>query len=175
MKIRFVLLTLGAACAACTFYLARKSSPSLSENTEFITITGKSMVPVLSEGAHVLHDKSYYLNHNPEAGDIVTFHVPPKTLTYVKRVIAAGGDRLELRDRYLYVNGKIAVNSRGREYEFSSPAFAAMIEMTPTVPKESVLLMGEHHRGTFDSSRLGFVPASEITGRIFLPPDQAAQ
>ncbi len=43
----------------------------------------------------------------PQRGDIIVFRYPADPdIDYVKRVVAVGGDRIRVRDGYVYLNGK---------------------------------------------------------------------
>ncbi len=52
------------------------------------------------------------------------------------------------------------------EYELRSDVFSAMVSMSPIVPENSVLLMGDSRKGSVDSSRLGFISTSAIVSRV---------
>lgn len=95
-----------------------------------------SMRPSILAGDRVLVDKTAYAwrvpffgwrlleRADPRRGDIVIFPSPADGERYVKRVIGLPGDRIEIRDDRLFVNGTSA------RYE---PAGA---ELLPGVPAE---------------------------------------
>src|SRR5688500_11612916 len=69
----------------------------------------RSMEPTLSQSDRVLVSKVDYRIGSPAAGDIIVFNPPvDSTIPYVKRVVAVGGDTVELREGRLFVNGKAA-------------------------------------------------------------------
>src|SRR5262249_58438002 len=70
-----------------------------------------SMQPTLLVGDHFLVDKQAYpTGALPERGDIVVFVSPVDAKTrLVKRAVALAGDKVEIRERTLYVND-VAVN-----------------------------------------------------------------
>jgi signal peptidase I len=63
-------------------------------------------------------------------GDVVVFNVPAIELNegvghpislknnYVKRCVAVGGDRIELRDRQVYVNGELLANPKNMKWSY---------------------------------------------------------
>jgi len=70
-------------------------------------IPAASMYPTLQIGDHVLVEKLVSRMRAPSRGDVVVFAYPcdPRR-DYVKRVIAVGGDSVEVRCNVVYVNGE---------------------------------------------------------------------
>jgi len=82
-------------------------------------IPSNSMMPTLLTGDVILVNKYKYgirlpvINQkvidlcSPQRGDVAVFLYPKDPSTdYIKRVIGVGGDRIEYRDKMLYINGK---------------------------------------------------------------------
>jgi len=102
-------------------------------------------------------------------GDIVAFKAPPENLKidYVKRVIALEGDRLEIRDKQVLINGqplqeKYKVHLYGRlplEGDYFGPV---------TVPAGNVFVMGDNRDNSADSRVWGYLPVNYIKGRPWL-------
>jgi len=81
-------------------------------------IPSGSMIPTLLIGDHILVNKFIYgttipfsdervlIFKKPERGDIIVFKYPenPKK-DFIKRVVATGGDKVESRNKVVYVNG----------------------------------------------------------------------
>ena len=62
-----------------------------------------SMVPALDQGDHFLINK---LSRSPARGDIIVFQYPrDPEKEFVKRVIAVGGDTVEIKDDQVWLNG----------------------------------------------------------------------
>jgi len=82
-----------------------------------------SMKPTIQEGDRVVVNKlAYDLKipfttidvlkwGDPRRGDIVVLFSPKDGTRLVKRVVAIPGDRVELRDNQLFINGKLAAQS----------------------------------------------------------------
>jgi len=67
-------------------------------------LPSSSMTPTLVVGDHVLIN---VWAKQPRRGDVVVFAYPPEPKkAFLKRVIAVGGDSVEVRDDVVYVNGQ---------------------------------------------------------------------
>src|SRR5262245_20952614 len=151
-----------------------------------------SMQPTIVEGDRVWVNKlAYDLKvpfttwhlaewDNPRRGDIVVFFSPHDCERLVKRVIGLPGDRLELRDGRLILNGTVVeyIESRPATADVSGqelpsrrqlemlpqhphrvqtiPAVTAMRDFGPvTVPSDHFFMMGDNRDNSFDSRYFG--------------------
>ncbi|MEW5894381.1 MAG: signal peptidase I [Candidatus Omnitrophota bacterium] len=145
-----------------------------------------SMIPTLLVKDRLIVDKWTYGARVPftktarlpgigemKRGDIIVFKYPeePKK-DYIKRLIAFGGETVEIRNGDIYIDGKevdhpdikkIYYYNRGDYGTFGEPV---------TVPKGSVYVLGDNSASSADSRYWGFVPEENIIGRadlIFWP------
>jgi signal peptidase I len=88
-----------------------------------------SMLQTLYERDFIVANKMIYRYTDPKVGDIVVFHPPPTAFSegepetdYIKRMIGAPGDVVELRDMVLYRNG-VAVDEPYLFYHSSGDGF----------------------------------------------------
>lgn len=65
-----------------------------------------SMAPTLAVGDDVLTNKLSLYWHPVERGDVIVFHQPCQPVDYLKRVVALGGQTVEVRCSTVYVDGK---------------------------------------------------------------------
>ena len=71
-------------------------------------ITSSSMEPTTMKGERVWADKSKRRLADLKRGDIVVFNNPEdKSKSYIKRITAQGGDKIELREGSIYLNDEI--------------------------------------------------------------------
>ena len=166
-----------------------------------------SMNPTIVEGDRVLVDKMAYglrvpfttmlLTHgsDPQRGDIVIFASPKDGITLIKRVIGLPGDRIEMREEQLLVNG-VATNyspaldiadadlprvTRAQNHDYLTehlanrphaimvlPQRMAMRSFGPIqVPTGEYLMLGDSRDNSEDSRYIGLVPRESIVGRAF--------
>jgi len=72
---------------------------------EAFKIPSGSMIPTLLIGDHLLVSKFTYKFTEPKRGDIVVFKYPDDpSRNFIKRIIAVGGDTLEIKDKAVFVN-----------------------------------------------------------------------
>ncbi|MCR4427160.1 MAG: signal peptidase I [Firmicutes bacterium] len=123
-------------------------------------VEGSSMEPTLHHGERLLIDKVTYRFKEPSRGDIVVLSTP--RAAFVKRVIAVGGDHLEIKDGVVYLNG--------RPMQESYIAEPTEGEWGPyDVPDGTVFVMGDNRNFSNDSRRgVGFLDVNKIRGRAFI-------
>ncbi len=124
----------------------------------------RSMEPTLFQSDRVLVSKVDYRVGAPAPCDIVVFTPPTDTtIPYVKRIIAVAGERVDLRD------GKVLVNGKPRdcaEAHGTSAAQAPGIAYPYTVPAGNVWVMGDNRLASSDSRSFGPVPIERVIGKV---------
>lgn len=142
---------------------------------ESIYIPTPSMEPTIPAGTHLFLDKITCGLRNPARGDVVVFASPaPPREDMVKRVIAVGGDTIELREKKVLLNGKELEESYVKHTR--SGERLSGDDLGPLdVPKGSVFVLGDNRDESGDSSvwkdpatgeRIYFVPVSSIRGLV---------
>jgi signal peptidase I len=130
----------------------------------YVVPTG-SMLPTIQLGDHVLANKFIYDFTTPQPGQVVVFDDPTKTVpTLIKRVIAVGGQTVEVRDGYVFVDGK----KLDEPYTGSEPTEPGPLRLPLRVPAGDVWAMGDNRTNSEDSRWFGPVPDSTIRGEAFV-------
>ena len=127
-----------------------------------ISVIGDSMKPELSGGQSVCVDRLAYRLNGPEYGDVIAFYPGGNTGThpYVKRVIGVPGDRIEIRDGVVRINGIPEKNADAYD----------LIE-DPGIAGEEILLgggqyfvLGDNRNNSEDSRFIGCIKISDVKG-----------
>ena len=168
-------------------------------------IPSGSMMPTLLHGDFILVNKFSYglrlpVTHNkvwgngaPERGDVIVFRYPKNpTQDYIKRVIGLPGDKIEYRNKRIYVNGDLIKQEdegtfigQGRDATMSgarvkleqlfSVDHKLLIDSNSfsqnsmwVVPDGNYFVMGDNRDNSNDSRRWGTVPEENLVGRAFM-------
>jgi signal peptidase I len=69
-------------------------------------IPSASNIPNLMPGDYVMVSKRTHKTRDPMRGEIAVFKLPPdSTIDYIKRVVGLPGDRIQMKQGVLYING----------------------------------------------------------------------
>ncbi len=154
---------------------------------EAYNIPSGSMEDTLMTGDFILGNKFIYgakipllpirlpALSEPEPGDIVIFKFPLNmSQNYIKRCIAGPGQVVEIRNKKVYVDGRLIeepefskhtdnrVRARG-SYDSSRDNFGPL-----EVPEGQFFVMGDNRDNSYDSRFWGCVPRENILGSAIL-------
>lgn len=143
--------------------------------TPYVVPTG-SMLETIQEGDMLLGECVTLHFQDPEQDDIVTFRSPLDGETLIKRVVAVGGQTIDLVDGEVYVDGERLDEpyTGGKPtYSLSEYVGSAGIEYPYVVPEGAVWVMGDNRTDSRDSRYFGPVDVDDVTSRalfIYWPP-----
>ncbi|MCD9085522.1 signal peptidase I [Stenotrophomonas sp. SY1] len=142
-----------------------------------------SMQPTLQPGDRVAVDmRAYGLRlpftdvqllgtGRPQRGDVAVFDSPAEGTRLIKRVVAVGGDRVELHDGYLSINGQPLQQAPANE-AFGSKQVRLDLDQGGgpdingiTLPEGKLLVLGDHRGNSFDGRFFGLVDADAVYGK----------
>jgi len=147
-------------------------------------IPSGSMKPTLLVGDHILVNKFTYgvkipfLRKTlipvgePARGDIVVFIYPEdRSKDFIKRVIAVGGDTVQIRNKQIYVNGSIYRDNFGVYVDdrIIPGSMQPRDNFGPVkVPPGQLFVMGDNRDQSYDSRFWGFVDLKDVMGKAFI-------
>ena len=130
-----------------------------------------SMHPTFMEGDRIFVDKLSYRFHEPERGDIIVFKYPlDKSKDFVKRLVGLPGDKIEIRDGKLIINGRLIDDPPFSEHYYYNRDdwdFGKHGQII-AVPEGNFFAMGDNSAQSSDSRNWGFVPRKNMVGKAFL-------
>ena len=149
-------------------------------------IPSGSMLETLQIGDHILVNKFIYgikipftdgttiiPIKKPEKGDIVVFKYPEDpSVDFIKRVVAIGGDSVEIVDKKLYVNDKLVKETSYAIYtdKHTYPSVLSPRDnfKKTIVPENKIFVMGDNRDNSHDSRFWGFVSCKAVKGEAFM-------
>jgi len=140
-------------------------------------IPTESMVPTLMVKDRLLVNKLAYDLKDPERGDIALFeNQQGEEDPLIKRVIGLPGERLELRDGQVFIDGD-ALEEPYLERDACKPGYPKTCFFGPvTIPRNHYFMMGDNRTNSLDSRFFGPVPEKDVVGEAlvrFWPPNRA--
>jgi len=147
-------------------------------------IPSGSMLPTLLIGDHLLVNKFIYGIRvpfsgkvlvplkDPKSGDIIVFKFPKdRTIDYIKRVVGVPGDKIEVKNKKVYRNDKLAEDPFAH---FTSTTILPG-SVSPkdnfgpiTVPEGKYFVMGDNRDNSSDSRFWGFVETNDVLGKAMI-------
>ncbi len=120
-------------------------------------------------GKTILTNKYTYYFAEPKRGDIVIFPFPQKPdRLFIKRVVAVGRDKIEIRNKIFYLNDK-EVKEEFIIFEDSEIGDDVRDNFGPfTVPDNSLFVLGDNRDQSYDSRFWGVVDISTVLGKAQL-------
>jgi signal peptidase I len=168
-------------------------------------IPSGSMMPTLLVGDFILVNKYTYglrvpvINNtffeigHPQRGEVMVFRFPKDpSLDYIKRIVGLPGDRIEYRNKQIFVNGQPVKQKEDGYYDYVAPGLNQIsarklseqlgehnhdillddsnpaLDGEITVPEGHYFVMGDNRDNSNDSRFWGFVPDGNVVGRAFM-------
>jgi signal peptidase I len=128
-------------------------------------IPSKGMSPTVEEGDFVLADSWRYRHHEPVIGEIVIVERPEtRGVKYIKRVVAVGGDSVEMRDGVIYRNGQAIEEP----YIHAPLPYSGSPRNFPpsTLAPGEIYVLGDYRDNSMDSRQWGPFRTSSLRGRV---------
>jgi signal peptidase I len=130
-----------------------------------VRVVGLSMVPNLHDSQCYLLNRWILLVRSPHPSDIVVLRDPLDHGFSVKRVIAAEGDSVDLKDGAVYVNGRKLQEAYLAPGTATFPLSRSRDQLFHC-GKGEVFVLGDNRSNSVDSRAYGPVPRQNILGLL---------
>lgn len=124
---------------------------------------------------HVIVDRVSYRFSAPRRGDLAVFNTAgiagiPDNPSFVKRVVGLPGERIDIRDGHVFADGR-QLNERDGipPVSYTAPSVQTQSLLSGesyVVPDGAYFMLGDNSRNSYDSRYWGFVPRTNIYGRV---------
>ena len=158
-------------------------------------VEGHSMRPTLDGGEYLMVNKLAYIRvdlerlsklvpfwevdspkklhlplaHDPRRGDVIVFHAPTKPVDFVKRVVGLPGEKLEISDGSVYIDGE-----RLDEPYLARVNLADSMGCIPklerhdcTLQNDQYFVLGDNRGSSNDSRDWGPISVEAIVGKVW--------
>ncbi|MBN1396583.1 MAG: signal peptidase I [Bacteroidetes bacterium] len=143
-------------------------------------VSTNSMEPAIIAGDYIIADLTCFDDQNIRVGDVIVFKSPFEPVEYyVKRCVAGGGQKVEIRDGVLYVDdmrslptletSRTSLKILSRDYKDNNmyPKNSGNIDQYGPIiiPYGMFFLLGDRRDNSMDSRYIGFIPKELILGK----------
>jgi signal peptidase I len=126
-------------------------------------VQGASMEPNFHDGNYLVVDIVSYRFENPSHGDVIVFRYPGnRDLFYIKRIIGLPGDKIDISEGVIYVNGD-KVNEK---YLPGTTVTDAFTKSEFILGVDQYFVMGDNRSASFDSRSWGPLEKEDIIGVV---------
>lgn len=159
-----ILSSWGPLAAFCVVVLALRAWVFF-----YAVVPTGSMRPLIGKGSYIIANRCAYKGNEVERGDIVVFkHTDNsgKTMYMVKRVIGLPGEKVQLKNGSVYING-----SRLDESAYVNGKTAPLSSRTEyDVPEECYFVLGDNRANSADARVWDepYLSEKHICGKVFL-------
>lgn len=132
-----------------------------------ISVVGPSMSPTLESGEKILVNRIGYKLFDPKRNDLVVFlpNGNEKSHYYIKRVIALPGDRVQINEGIIYINGE-PLEEKVVASAVENPLLA---EDEIVIGEDEYFVLGDNRNNSEDSryASIGNVKKEHIVGKAW--------
>lgn len=132
------------------------------------SIIGDSMEPGIEASSDILINRFVYMISSPKRNDVIVFLPYGNTNThyYIKRVVGLPGERIQILDGRLFVDGR-AIES---EEKYDHMADAGIAETEFVLGNNEYFVLGDNRNSSEDSrsGNIGPIEKNNIIGKAWL-------
>ena len=133
-----------------------------------VTVLESSMDPTLQAGNRVMINRVSYTVGKIKRGDLIAYTNSDSTdaSVHVKRVIGLPGEKIQIRDGLILIDGQTYIEERA----FPSMNSGGLAENGVTLGNEEDFVLGDNRNNSEDSrfTDVGNIPARAVMGKVWL-------
>ncbi len=133
-----------------------------------VTVLESSMDPTLQAGNRVMINRLSYTVGKIKRGDLIAYSNSDSTdsSVHVKRVIGLPGEKVQIRDGLILIDGQTYIEERA----FPSMNSGGLAENGVTLGNEEYFVLGDNRNNSEDSrfTDVGNIPARSVMGKVWL-------
>ncbi len=161
----FIEVFIWAAQIAAVIFLAYFIVYYALERTEMV---GISMESTLQDNDQIIINKFSYRFGDPKRYDVIVFKQSGKEHSYynIKRIIALPGEKLQIKDGIIYINGEPVPEAINVE----PMANYGLATEEITLEENEYFVLGDNRNNSEDSrfASIGMIRRSDIIGKAFI-------
>jgi len=135
-------------------------------------IRSSGMEPTLLVNDHIVTSKFVYNYKGPIRGGVIVFVYPEDPRKdFVKRIIALPGEKVEIKNKKIFINDKPITDPWGVYRERDGPFVPGDLRPRDNygprvVPSNSLFVLGDNRDNSQDSRYWGFIDLSAVKGKV---------
>ncbi len=140
----------------------------ISFAVQAVHVEGLSMYATLDDNDYLIANKIDYRLHPPQRGDIIILRPPTdNSKDFIKRVIALPGEKLLIRDGFVYINGRKLDEPYLPEAWTTLNNWPANGTDGMVIPANEYFVMGDNRNRSQDSRIFGPISRDRIDGKAW--------
>lgn len=177
-RLKIMLLLISFLCSLSAINCKQNAVGTVEKTSKerFVryTVPTGTMLPTIKPGYTAIGQLDAYKNSNPKRGDIIVFKPLPgisnANVPFMKRVIAVGGETVEIKAGKVFINGKMLSEPYIKNFGTGDMTVV-------TVPEGTLFVMGDNRPNSYDSRMWSkpFLPVENIIAKVVKIDKQAEQ
>lgn len=124
-------------------------------------IESTSMLPTFREGSiHLIYRLAYRGSNGPSRGDVVAIRTSGETVMYIKRVVGIPGDRFEIR------NGDILIDGKPLDEPYVQPKRRPWNRALRILGPGQYFVVGDNRSMNQEQHEFGAIDGARIVGKV---------